>query len=122
MEATGGWGADIVFECSGAWEAIADVFALLCPGGCAVLVGMQEGQPPVDVVGAQIKEARIETVFRYAHVYPRALALMGSGKIDVKPLITDVFEFADGVRAFDFASNMPETSVKAQIAFPEYAG
>jgi D-xylulose reductase len=54
-------------------------------------------------------------VFRYAHVYPRALALMGSGKIDVKPLITDTFAFADGIKAFDFAVDMPPTSVKAQI-------
>ncbi|MBA7658906.1 hypothetical protein ES703_66868 [subsurface metagenome] len=34
------------------------------------------------------KEACIKTIFRYAHVYPRALALMESGKINVKPLIT----------------------------------
>ena len=26
----------------------------------------------------QVKEARVEHIFRYAHVYPRALALMGS--------------------------------------------
>ena len=68
-----------------------------------------------DVVYAATKEARVEHVFRYAHVYPRALALMGSGQLDVKPLITDTFAFADSVEAFDFAVNMPATSVKAQI-------
>ena len=40
---------------------------------------------------------------------------MGSGKIDVKPLITDTFTFAESVKAFDFAVAMPPTSVKAQI-------
>jgi D-xylulose reductase len=40
---------------------------------------------------------------------------MASGAIDVKPLITDVFPFEEGVRAFDFARHMPPTSVKAQI-------
>ena len=74
------------------------------------------GQPiALDVVAGQIKEARMETIFRYAHVYPRALALMGSGKIDVKPLITDTFSFEDGIKAFEFARRMPPTSVKAQI-------
>ena len=68
-----------------------------------------------DVAAAQVKEARIEHVFRYAHVYPRALALMGSGKIDVKPLITDRFTFEQSIEAFDFAVEMPATSVKAQI-------
>ncbi len=112
---SGGWGADIVFECSGSEAALAHVFEPLCPGGCVVLVGMPLAPIAYDVVAAQIKEARVEHVFRYAHVYPRALALMGSGKIDVKPLITDTFGFNDSVRAFDFAVQMPPTSVKAQI-------
>ena len=45
----------------------------------------------------------------------QALALMGDGKIDVKPLLTDTFDFADSVAAFDYASHLPPTSVKAQI-------
>ncbi len=117
LEATGGWGADIVFEASGNTQAAAGVFDLICPGGCVVLIGMPEGTIPYDVVAAQIKEARVEHIFRYAHVYPRALALMGSGKIDVKPLITDTFRFKESVKAFDFACNMPPTSVKVMIQF-----
>ena len=112
---TGGWGADIVFECSGAAAAAAAVVEPLRPGGCAVLVGMPGEPVAFDVVAAQVKEARMETVFRYAHVYPRALALMESGAIDVRPLITDTFPFTDSVAAFEFAAAMPERSVKAQI-------
>ncbi len=117
-DATDGWGADIVFECSGNEKAAASVFEPLCPGGCVVYVGMPLAPIAYDVVAAQVKEARVEHVFRYAHVYPRALALMGSGKIDVKPLLTDRFAFADSVRAFDFAIALPPTSVKAQIYLP----
>ncbi|MEZ4639237.1 MAG: hypothetical protein R2856_30450 [Caldilineaceae bacterium] len=40
---------------------------------------------------------------------------MSSGMIDVKPLITDTFSFAESVAAFDYAVNMPPTSVKVQI-------
>jgi D-xylulose reductase len=112
---TGGWGADIVFECSGSGPALASIFEPLRPGGCVVLVGMPGGPVAYDVVGAQIKEARVEHIFRYAHVFPRALALMGDGKIDVKPLITDTFAFADSIAAFDYASHLPASSVKAQI-------
>ena len=115
---TGGWGADIVFECSGAAAAASAVVEPLRPGGCAVLVGMPGEPVAFDVVAAQVKEARVETVFRYAHVYPRALALMESGAIDVRPLITDTFPFADSVAAFEFAAAMPESSVKAQITLP----
>ena len=114
-ELTDGWGADIVFECSGNGRAAAAVFEPLCPGGCVVYVGIPLEPIAYDVASAQIKEARVEHVFRYAHVYPRALALMGSGKINVKPLITDRFTFEQSIEAFDFAVEMPATSVKAQI-------
>jgi D-xylulose reductase len=83
-----------------------------------VFIGMPGGPIPYDVVAAQTVEARVEHIFRYAHVYPRALALMRGGAIDVKPLVTDVFPFERGVEAFDFARHMPATSVKVQIELP----
>ncbi len=114
-ELTEGWGADVVFEATGAAAAIQKVQEPLCPGGRIVLVGMPIGPVPLDIVAIQAKEAEIETVFRYAHVYPRALALMGSGKIDLKPLISRTFEFEESVNAFNFALKMPPDCVKAQI-------
>jgi D-xylulose reductase len=118
-ELTDGWGADIVFEASGATQVYEHLFDLMCPGGRAVLIGMPGGPVPYDVVAAQVREARVMHIFRYANMYPRALALMGSGKIDVKPLITDTFDFQDSLRAMDFAVKMPPTSVKAQIVLPQ---
>ena len=117
-EATEGWGADIVFEASGNTRAVQGVFDPLCPGGCVVFIGIPLDAVPFDVVAGQVKEARIENVFRYAHVFPRAIALMSAGKMDVKPLITDQFGFEESVAAFDFASNMPPQSVKVQIELP----
>jgi D-xylulose reductase len=119
MSLTDGWGADIVFEASGNLRAAAGVFEPLCPAGRVVFIGIP-GQPvPFDVSAAQIKEARIENVFRYAHVYPRAIALMGSGQLNVKPLITNTFVFKDSIAAFDFALHMPPSSVKVQITLPQ---
>lgn len=116
---TQGWGADIVFEASGNTRAAASVFEPLRPGGRVVFIGMPSGPIPYDVVGASVKEASVEHVFRYAHVYPRALALLASGRINVKPLITNRFSFEDSVAAFDFACNMPAASVKAQIVLAD---
>jgi D-xylulose reductase len=112
---TDGWGADIVFEASGNETAVLQSFELLRPGGCVVFIGMPVKPVPVDIVSAQAKEARIETVFRYAHVYARALGLMGSGKIDVKPMITDKYKFEDSIKAFEYAANPKPTSVKIVI-------
>jgi D-xylulose reductase len=118
MAETDDWGADIVFEASGNERAAAEVFDLVCPGGRVVYIGMPGEPIRYDVVAAQIKEARVEHIFRYAHVYPRTVAMLASGQIDVAPLITDTFAFADSVEAFDFARNMPATSVKVQIELP----
>jgi D-xylulose reductase len=117
-EATGGWGANIVFEASGAAPVWSGLFEPLCPGGCVVLIGIPGAPVPYDVPAAQAKEARVENVFRYAHAFPRTLDLMASGKVDVKPLITDRFAFADAVAAFEFAADLPPTSVKVQIELP----
>ena len=76
---------------------------------------MPPGAVAFDVVAAQAKEARIETIFRYAHVYPRAINLMESGKINVKPMITDTYKFADSIKAFEYAANPKPTSVKVAI-------
>jgi D-xylulose reductase len=113
--ATDGWGADVVFDAVGLPQSFAQALEVVCPGGCVVLIGMPGAPVPFDVVAAQVKEVRIETIFRYAHVFPRALALMGSRKIDVRPLITDRYGFADSVAAFDYACSMRPTSVKVQI-------
>jgi D-xylulose reductase len=118
MTMTDGWGADLVFECSGNEKAAASVFDPLCPGGRVIYVGIPGMPIAYDVSAAQIKEARIEHVFRYAHVYPRAIALMGSGHLNVKPLITDKFTFSESVQAFEFAAHMPPSSVKVQIELP----
>lgn len=113
--ATDGWGADVVFDAVGRPESTTQALEVVCPGGCIVMIGMPGAPVPFDVVAAQVKEVRIETIFRYAHVFPRALALMGSRKIDVRPLITDRYGFTDSVAAFDYACRMKPTSVKVQI-------
>ncbi|WP_262267932.1 NAD(P)-dependent alcohol dehydrogenase [Microvirga yunnanensis] len=113
-----GWGADVIFECSGYPPAMAEIFDLVCPGGKVALVGIPLEPFAFDVSKAQVKEVRVESIFRYAHVYPRAVAMIASGRIDVKPLITDRFTFKDSVEAFDFAKAMPPASVKVQIDMP----
>lgn len=119
MTETDGWGADIVLECSGNAKAAADVFAPLCPGGVVVYVGIPLEPIRYDVAAGQIKEARVEHVFRYAHVFPRCVAMLASGAIDVAPLITRTFPFADSIEAFDFAAAAPRGEVKVQIAMPD---
>lgn len=115
---TGGWGADLVFDAAGYPAALASGLEVLRPGGCMVLIGMPGKPVAFDVVAAQVKEARIESIFRYAHVFPRAVALLASGQLKVASLITDRYGFEDSRAAFDYAVKPRASSVKVQIEMP----
>lgn len=115
-EMTGGWGADVVFECAGAARAWDGIMALPRPGGAIVAVGLPVGPVPFDVAAASTREIRIETVFRYAHQYDRAIALIAAGKVDLRPLISATYPFSDSIAAFDRAVEARPTDVKIQIS------
>lgn len=112
---TDDWGADIVFEASGSAKAYDDIFKLVRPGGTVVLVGLPVDPVTFDVAGAIAREVRIETVFRYANIFDRALNLIASGKVNLKPLITGVYDFEDSIAAFERAASALPTDVKLQI-------
>ncbi len=116
---TDGWGVNVVFEATGSPHAAKTVFEPLCPGGCVVMIGGQPDPIQYDAGAAMIREARVENIFRYAHVFPRCVGMLSSGAIDVKPLITRTFGFADSVAAFDVAASVPPADVKMQIALPQ---
>ncbi|KKB08206.1 NAD(P)-dependent alcohol dehydrogenase [Devosia chinhatensis] len=112
---TDGWGADVVFECSGAPKAWETIMNLPRPGGAIVVVGLPVEPVAIDIAGASVKEVRIENVFRYAHQYDRAIALIASGKVNLKPLISETFAFEDAKTAFDRAVEARPSDVKLQI-------
>ncbi len=119
LKATEGWGVEVVFECSGSAKGAEGVFDPLCPGGRVILIGSQVQPIQYDVGKAMVREARVDHVFRYAHVFPRCVAMLSSGSIDVKPLITRTFGFDDSVEAFEIAASAPRGEVKMQILLPQ---
>lgn len=119
LRQTDGWGVECVFECSGHPRAAGQVFDALCPGGVVVYVGIPVEPFQYDLGKAMVREARVEQIFRYAHVFPRCVAMLASGAIDVKPLITRKFAFEESVHAFEVAASAPKGDVKMQIEMPQ---
>ncbi len=116
---TDGWGVDVVFEATGSPHAARTVFEPLAPGGCVVMIGGQPDPIQYDAGAAMVREARVENIFRYAHVFPRCVGMLSSGAIDVKPLITRTFDFDESVHAFETAASAPPADVKMQIKLPQ---
>lgn len=112
-------GVDIVFEASGSSQAILSTTGFLVPGGKVVLIGMPQAPAPIDIVEAQCKEIEFLTIFRYANVYDRTIKYIASGQINVKPLITHRYDFANVENAFRFAATMPGDAIKIMIKLPD---
>ena len=110
-------GVDIVFEASGSAKAYEKICSYLVPGGRMVLIGNPTGPVPLDVVSMSAKELSIRTIFRYVNVYPLVINMISSGKLNVKPLITRCYSFADSIAAYDYAATLPEKDVKIMIDF-----
>ncbi len=116
---TAKWGADIVFEASGNQDAAASLPKYVCPGGKIIYIGSpHSGIVPFDISACQSKEVTISTIFRYAHIFPRVLQFISTGKIDIKPLITETYPFKDSIKAFEYACAPSGQSVKTQIELP----
>lgn len=113
---TGGRGADKVFETAGSPITIAQTPFLVCKGGTIVLVGIA-AQEEINYNFAQImdKEATIKSVFRYRNIYPKAIAAVASGAIDVNNIVTHEFDLDHIQEAFDEAVNNKTDLVKAVI-------
>lgn len=113
---TNGRGADVVFETAGSPVTIAQTPFIVRRGGTITLVGISS-QEEISFNFAQImdKEAQIKSVFRYRNIYPKAIAAVASGAIDVKKIVTHRFELDNIQEAFDEAVNNKTDLVKAVI-------
>jgi D-xylulose reductase len=110
---------DIVFEASGSPKAIAAMHSYVSPGGTIVLIGMPPAPAVIDIVGIEVKEITIQSVFRYAHVFDKTIAMMASKRIDVLPLVTHKYPFEKSIQAYDFAASMPADAIKVLISLNE---
>jgi L-iditol 2-dehydrogenase len=116
MAATAGRGADYVFDTAGSSAACALTPKLAARGGVVTIVGW----PETDTVAFPMnevleKELDVRGVNRYCNTFPAAIELLAAGRLDVKPLISHRFPFAESVKAFDFALHHRAETMKVMV-------
>lgn len=114
-ELTGGRMADVVFETAGRPETLVTGAEAVKRGGTLVTVGNVSDPTSLRGVEINMKEIDIKCVFRYANVYPLALELISSGKIDIQAVKPDLFPFDQTPKAFDYAINNGSSVLKCVL-------
>ena len=81
-----------------------------------VLVGYSKtGEMTLPMSLALDKELTFKTVFRYRHIYPMAIDAVAAGKVNLKGIVTDIFDFDDIQNAMDKSVSDKANIVKAVV-------
>jgi len=100
-EMTEGRGVDLAIDVSGGRGTLALAVELVRPGGQIAAVGLSP-EAPLNPTTVALKELTIYGSFRrQPSTWYRAIKLVASRKIDVRPLVTHQFAVADAQEAFE---------------------
>lgn len=105
---------DVLLECSGAPGVLASGLWRLRTNGRAAMVGLPKQSLELPLSKLNVKELTISLVNRYSHTWPTGIALVSSGRVDVKPLITHTFDLSETADALNLTSTTRD-SMKAII-------
>jgi len=106
LAATGGRGADVVFEAAGTDASVALAVGAARPGGRVILAGIpDQDSTSFSASIARRKGLTIKLSRRMKEVYPRSTALVSRGTIDVAPIVSHTFPLERADEAFRAASD-----------------
>jgi L-iditol 2-dehydrogenase len=100
-----GRGCDVAFELAGKDLAIAGAMRSVVPGARVVLAGIPDDDRSSFPAGlARRKGLTLVMVRRMKEMYPRTIALVESGRVDVRSLVTASYPLHEAAAAFERAS------------------
>lgn len=113
---TGGAGCDLVIETAGTEITTRQAIHMAKKGANLVLVGYSKtGEMTLPMSLVLDKELTFKTVFRYRHIYPMAIDAVAAGKVNLKGIVTNIFDFDDIQNAMDQSVSDKANIVKAVV-------
>lgn len=109
-------GSDVFFEVTGAAQVIADVIDIARFHARLVVVAVHAAPVAVNFAQALAKEMDIFMSMAYPDEFPAVIAMLASGEIDGKAMISHRFGFEDFFEAFAVARD-PVASAKVLVEF-----
>jgi L-iditol 2-dehydrogenase len=115
-ERTGGRGVDVALEAAGAPRTPAESVEAVKHGGRVVLVGIPaDDRLELSHAAGRRKGVTLQFSRRMKHTYPTAIALVESGRIDLRGYVTHRFPLAEAATAFDVADTYRDGALKVVI-------
>ncbi|MFH1740835.1 MAG: zinc-binding dehydrogenase [bacterium] len=108
LDLTGGVGADLVVECTGALPAIASTVDLVRKKGRICVIGLTGGKPvpfPWDKAAFKVCDIFFNLSTSYTS-WDKTIALISTGKIPAGELVTHRLPLEDWETAFDHVENL----------------
>lgn len=116
LEITGGKGFDVAIETAGSEITTRQLIASAKKGATLVLVGYSAtGEETLPIGMVLDKELTLKGIFRYRNSYPIAIRAVASGLINVKDIVTHIYDFKDTKNALLDAIHKKDEVVKAAI-------
>lgn len=113
---TEGKGVDLVIETAGMEVTTRQAIHVTKKGATIVLVGYSKtGEMTLPLSLALDKELTFKTVFRYRHIYPMAIEAVASGKVNLKGIVSNIFNFDDIQAAMDKSVSDKANIVKSVV-------
>lgn len=116
MRLTEGAGCDLAIETAGTEITTRQCIHMTKKGATIVLVGYSKsGEMTLPMSLALDKELTFKTIFRYRHIYPMAIDAVAAGKVNLKGIVTNIFDFDDIQNAMDCSVADKANIVKAVV-------
>ena len=116
LDLTAGRGVDVAFEAAGAPDTPQQAAAVARIGGQVVIAGIPaDGEMNMRADTVRHKGLTIKVVRRMKHTYPRAIRLVQTGMVDVKPLATHLLPLERITEAFEMVAGYGDGVLRAMI-------
>jgi L-iditol 2-dehydrogenase len=116
MEQTDGRGVDVAFEAAWAAETVGQAAEVTRRGGKLIMVGIpRENVALFPAHAVRRKGLTIKYARRMKHTYPRAIAMVRDGLVDVDSLVTHRYVLDEAPEAYPTVASYEDGVMKAMI-------
>lgn len=105
----------IALECTGVESSLSNAIQSVKFGGKVFVIGVGRDRMEIPFMRCSEREVVLEFQQRYVNMWPRAIRVLQSGRVNLRRLITHEFTLDNAIEAFKTASDSESKAIKVVI-------